>query len=196
VKTRYLITMLAALAIVAGGFYGIQQSNAGSGCSAQAEKADATKASAGTDAKVTTATATNTGAACCAAGKASAQKASGATCTYAEGIKACATDGKGSNTTAQLMSADAALAKLAHCGIDPRSVDAEKLSAMLADKGCGGYSAEQWATMLKSVKALDAKEANAVYAKATSESPCASDDCPMTLVAKELAAGDKAPKNN
>ena len=90
----------------------------------------------------------------------------------------------------------AALAKLAHCGIDPRSVDAEKLSAMLADKGCGGYSAEQWATMLKSVKALDAEEANAVYAKATSETPCASDDCPMTLVAKELAAGDKAPKNN
>jgi hypothetical protein len=180
-----------------GGVYGIQQSNANCGsCDthAKARQTETTKASADTDAKVSTADATKAG----CAGQANATKSCAATCATAKtaSAKSCATDGKGSATTAQLMTADAALAKLAHCGIDPTKVDAEKLSAMLADKGCCGYSAEQWATMLKSINGLDAKEAQAVYAKASSETPCASEDCPMTLVAKELAKGDEAAKNN
>ena len=189
-KKRHLITILAAAAIIVGGVYGVEQLYAGcGGCGghAKAEKTEATKASADTDAKASTVDATKSS--CSRHGAVNAQKAS-ATCSYTAGAKACATDGKGA-TTAKLMTADAALAKLAHCGINPNTVDAEKLSSMLADKGCCGYSAEQWATMLKSIDAMDAKEAKAVYANATKEEPCASEKCPMTLVAKELAEDTK-----
>jgi len=82
-SNKNFIGILAALVLVAGGLYGIQQINAGENCTAHT-----TAKATGTDAKVETANATNattaTAAGCCAAkGTVNAEHASaGAQCTY------------------------------------------------------------------------------------------------------------------
>lgn len=191
-STKNFVGILAALVLVTGGLYGIQQINAGENCASHT-----TATAAGTDAKVETANATTaTAAGCCPskAGTVNAEQASaGAQCTYnakTAGAQ-CTTTGK---TTAELMTAEAAFAKLAHCGIDCRTVDTEVLAAKLAGTKCCDYTQEQWTTMIKSAKALDAKQADAIYASATSEKPCAGDTCPMKKVAADLAAAQDEEK--
>ena len=194
-SNKNFIGILAALVLVAGGLYGIQHINAGENCAAHT-----TAKAAGADAKVETANATSattaTAAGCCAAksGTVNAEHASaGAQCTYnakTAGAQ-CTTDGK---AKAELMTAEAALAKLAHCGIDCRNMDVEMLSSKLAATKCDGYTQEQWATMIKSAQALDAKQAEVIYASATSEKPCVGDGCPMKKLAADLTAAQDEEK--
>jgi len=99
----------------------------------------------------------------------------------------CMLDGK---KTAELMNGEATLAKLAHCGVNINAANTETLAAKLADHGCGKYTAAQWATMIESAKKLDTKTTEAVMASAKSEKACTSDQCPMSMVAKDLAASD------
>jgi hypothetical protein len=192
---------------VAGGLYGIQVINAGENCAAHtAAKASADKG----EAKVETANATTaTGTACCAGKTANATATSAGCCAAktanAETMKAgaqCTMNAKtasvqctpGTDVKAELMTAEAAMAKLAHCGIDCRTADAQVLAAKLANSQCGSYTEEQWATMIKSAQALDAKQADAIFASATSEKPCAGDACPMKKVAAEMGAGQNEEK--
>ena len=219
-NTRNLVGILAALVLVAGGLYGIQQINAGENCTAATTAKAATQTG---DAKVETANTTSTSAGCCAAkaGTASAGHAcpsmTGATsadhaacaakagATSAEAAKTgtqCTYNAKmanvqctgGTDAKAEVMTAEATMGKLAHCGIDCRKVDAQVLAAKLADTKCCNYTQEQWLNMIKSAQALDAKQADAIYATATSEKPCAGEACPMSKVAKDMAAAQGEEK--
>jgi len=233
-NTRNLVGILAALVLVAGGLYGIQQINAGENCTAATTAKAATQTG---DAKVETANTTSTSAGCCAAkaGTASAEHAcpgmtgtasadhaacaakTGATSAEhaacaaktgtasAEQVKAgtqCTYNAKtanvqctgGTEAKAEVMTAEATMGKLAHCGIDCRKVDAQVLAAKLAETKCCNYTQEQWLTMVKSAQALDAKQADAIFATATSEKPCTGEACPMTKVAKDMAAAQGEEK--
>ena len=219
-NTRNLVGILAALVLVAGGLYGIQQINAGENCTAATTAKAATQTG---DAKVETANTTSTSAGCCAAkaGTASAGHAcpsmTGATsadhaacaakagATSAEAAKTgtqCTYNAKmanvqctgGTDAKAEVMTAEATMGKLAHCGIDCRKVDAQVLAAKLADTKCCNYTQEQWLTMIKSAQALDAKQADAIFATATSEKPCTGEACPMTKVAKDMASAQGEEK--
>lgn len=211
---KSFLGVLAALVLVAGGVYGVQSIYAGDQCcaakaaSAQAsadkgeakvEAANATAASSTTtasavcDSKATTANATTANAGCCAAKTAevNAEHAkAGAQCTYNAKTASvqCTGDKEG------VMTAEVCMAKLSHCGIDVRKVDAQVLAAKLAGGHCGSYTQEQWATMIKSAQALDAKQADAIFATATSEKPCVGDACPMKKVALEMAAAQNEEK--
>jgi hypothetical protein len=209
-STRNFVGILAALVLVAGGLYGIQQINAGENCTA-ATTAKATSEKG--DAKVETANATTTSAGCCAAKAGSASAACptqascgshatkvetanatvGTQCTY-NAKTASAQCAPGTAAQAEVMTAEATMAKLSHCGIDCRKADAQVLAAKLANSQCGSYTQEQWATMIKSAQALDAKQADAIFASATSEKPCAGDACPMKKVAAEMAAAQNEEK--
>ena len=210
-KNRILVGIFAALVIVAGGVYGVGQVNACDGCALHAKADAATTAKVETaDAKVTTVN--SSGKACCAAGNTTATTASasdaktvgaGASCNYnAKTASAqCTTADKanaklaGAQCTAKdgLMTAEVAMAKLAKCGIDIRSYDTDMLSAKLAGTECCGisFSQEKWAAMIKSVKALDAEKADAVFATASQEKPCKGDDCSFVKVAQELVSGSE-----
>jgi len=100
----------------------------------------------------------------------------------------------GTEAKAEVMTAEATMGKLAHCGIDCRKVDAQVLAAKLAETKCCNYTQEQWLTMVKSAQALDAKQADAIFATATSEKPCTGEACPMTKVAKDMAAAQGEEK--
>ncbi len=194
-RYKHLLGIVAVVALIAGGVWGINQASACDGCAAHAQKTtdkvDATQA----DAKVEKANATTVSAGCCASGKTASAKQvnAGATCNYsAKSTTAsaqCTEAAKASYAKAdgELLSAEATLAKLAHCGIDCRTVDADMLAGKLADGSCGSYTEAQWTTMIKSAQALDAKESDAMFASATSGELCTGDSCPMNLVAADLA---------
>lgn len=233
-STKLFVGVFAALVLVAGGLYGMQQICAGENCAAQTT-AKADKA----DAKVETASVTST-TSCCAAkasainaqtanatsagnctAKASAINAemanatsagscaakagtvnaeytnAGGQCTYSAktaGVQ-CTSSGM-AKSDGELMTAEAAFARLAHCGIDCRTVDAQVLASKLAGSHCGTYTEGQWASMIKSAQALDVKQANVIFANATSDKSCAGDVCPMKKVAAELAAAQTEEKKS
>ena len=215
-KNRIFVGIFAALVIVAGGLYGINHVNACDGCALHSKADAATTAKVeNADAKVTTVN--STGKACCAAGKTTATTASatdaktvqaGASCNYdAKTASAnCTSADKASakltgaqcSSKGELMTAEAAMAKLAKCGIDIRAYDTDMLSAKLAGTQCCGtsFSQEKWAAMIKSVKALDAEKAEAVYATASQEKPCKGDDCSFVKVAQELATSTEEVKKS
>jgi hypothetical protein len=195
---KSFVGVFAALVLVAGGVYGIQQLKAGEECAAHAKAA-----SAGTDAKVeatnaTATTTTSTTPACCA-GKATATAATaGAQCTYnAKTASAqCTGADMASHAECQVLTAEATFAKLAQCGIDCRKVDAGVLAAKLTTAHCCAYTQEQWTTMIKSAQALDAKQADAIFASATADHKCSAEGCPMSKVAAELAAAQGEQKKS
>jgi hypothetical protein len=198
---KNLVGILAVLALVVGGVYGIQQINAGENCSAHAKtRATATASDATVETANATVTTANTKAGCCAAkaGTITAEHATaGAQCTYnAKTASAQCTGGDKAYASGELLTAEAAFAKLAHCGIDCRKVDAQVLAAKLAGSQCGSYTQEQWASMIKSAQALEAKQADVIFASATSEKPCAGDACPMKKVAADLAAAESEEKKS
>jgi hypothetical protein len=219
-KNRIFVGIFAALVIVAGGMYGINHVNACDGCAAHAKADAATTATVeNADAKVSTVN--SSGKACCAAGKTTATTASatdaktvqaGAQCTSADKANAtlagaqCTSADKANAKLAgaqcsakgELMTAEAAMAKLAKCGIDIRAYDTEMLSAKLAGTECCGtsFSQEKWASMIKSVKALDAEKADVIYANATKEKPCKGDDCSFVKVAQDLASSTEEAKKS
>lgn len=199
-STKIFMGILAALVLVAGGVYGIQNINAGENCASHtATKATADKGEAKVEtveaasATTTTSATTATSAGCCAS-KATAANATtaGATCTYNAKMASaqCAT----TEAKAGVMTAEATFAKLAHCGIDCRTADAQVLSAKLASGHCGSYTQEEWAAMIKSAQALDAKQADVIFANATSDKPCAGDGCSIKKVAVEMAAAQNEEK--
>lgn len=192
------------------------QAKAASTTDAAVQKADATVQTA--NAKMTS------GDACCATGQAAqtagVQKAAGTCATQTDARltgagSACATktdagltNAKGACTSgartasakgecdwAGAMSAEATLTKLAQCGIDINAAEAHVLAAKLAEKGCAGYTAEQWAAMITSARALDTEKSEAILAGAKGKI-CTSDECPMTLVASELRAKDTESTKN
>lgn len=209
-RNRTIIGLVAVLAILVGGTYVASNVFACGNCPAHAQKANATDANAA-DAKATEATATKTGGSCCASGamKADAKTASAkgacmdgakeasvqtasAKGTCAAGAKA---DAKGQCSyhnmkTAELMDGETTLATLAHCGIDVNATSTETLAAKLAAGHCGMYSVKQWASMIDAAKGLDAKTTKTVLTSAKSEKMCAGKECPISLVAKELAQKD------
>ena len=213
---KSFLGVLAALVLVAGGIYGIQSVSAGDQCcaaktaNASAAKATADKGEAkveATNATAATAT-TTTSAACdanakaasttahagCDASKTAAVNAeyakSGAQCTYnAKTASVACTGGAG-----EVMTAEACMAKLSHCGIDVRKADAQVLSAKLANGHCGSYTQEQWAAMIKSAQALDAKQADVIFANATAEKNDDCTGCPYKKVALEMSAAQNEEK--
>lgn len=212
-RNRIMFGLFAALVLVVGGLYATQYANAGEGCASHAKAkvenaTNATATGAATEATVQSADAkTASGKACCPSGsKASAQLtgASGACAATADAKQASAHKSCGASeaTTAsascaskEVWSAEATLSKLSQCGIDINNCDVEVLAAKLADKGCGTYTQEQWASMIKSAKELDNNTAEAVLASAKGEKAC-DDACPMTQVAKEMASVDTETKKN
>jgi hypothetical protein len=219
-----MIGLLAAAVVFAGGLVGVERLNACEGCpahakatkvesvkSAAAEEVDAKASSVesvksaaveAVDAKVTKANVTKASCAATCASKAAHAKLTGAsaTCARKMGVKSASStqwcaDEK-DHAKGELMTAEATLAKLAHCGIDVRSADATELSTKLAEKGCCDYTQEQWAAMIKSARALDADQAEVLYAEACKGEPCKSENCPMTLVARDLATEKAETENN
>lgn len=199
-KSRITIGLVAALALIVGGLYAADVSYACGGCPAHAQKADAAQAS-GTNVNSDAGTATVQPADAKAAhagcsGSADAIKASADKGSCASGAKATATKQcsdykmKRAMASGELMTAEATLSKLSHCGIDLNSTDTETLAAMLAGHGCGEYTAAQWTTMIKAAKELDAPSAKVIKANATGDKACSKDACPMTKVAKDLAAAE------
>ena len=192
---KSFLGVLAVLVLVAGGLYGIQSVNAGDKCcAATAAKASADKGEATVEAtNATAATATTATSASCCAGKTAAVNAehAGAQCTYNAKSASVQCTGMAKE---EVMTAEATMAKLAHCGIDCRTADASVLSAKLANSHCGSYTQEQWTAMIKSAQALDAKQADAIFASATSEKACAGDACPMKKVALEMKAAQNEEK--
>lgn len=191
-STKNFVGILAALILVAGGLYGIQSINAGENCGSHA----ASKATAEKTTKVEAASATATSAGCCPSKTANAVAASGtaagAQCTY-NAKTASAQCTPGSAVTAELLTAEACMAKLSHCGIDVRTADANALAAKLVNGKCGSFTQEQWASMIKSAQALDAKQADAIFASSTSEKKeCTG--CPYQKVAVEMAAAQAEEK--
>ena len=204
---KSFLGVLAALILVAGGVYGLQTVNAGDQCcaaktanastakatadkgEAKVEAANATAATATTttsatcdaSAKTANATAANvtttTASAGCCASKTAAVNAehatAGAQCTYNAKTASVACTG------GEVMTAEACMAKLSHCGIDVRKADAQVLAAKLVNGHCGSYTQEQWATMIKSAQALDAKQADVIFANATSEKKEECTGCPL-----------------
>lgn len=208
-RNRVIFGLVAALAIVVGGVYAANNVYACGSCPAHAQKANATEAKAA-DAKTMKA-----GGSCCPseaktasakghctdeAKTASAKghctdEAKQATVRTASAKGSCGSSAKGQcmidgKKTAELMDGEATLAKLSHCGVNINATSTEKLAAKLADGGCGTYTAAQWATMIESAKKLDAEVTEAVMANVKSEKACSSDECPMSLVAKDLATAD------
>ena len=102
---------------------------------------------------------------------------------------------KGECDRSGTMSAEATLTLLGRCGIDINAAETDVLAAKLAEKGCAGYSAEQWATMIESARALETGKAEAILAGARGAS-CTSEECPLTLVAKELGTRDGESTQN
>jgi hypothetical protein len=215
-RNSIMIGLLAALVLMVGGLYATQGAYAcDNACPAHAkakvENTTDAGASAATEATVQTADAKVTsGASCCAAGKtATAQMTgAGASCSAsadaksASAGKSCSAEGMKTASehaacaSKEVWSAEATLCNLAHCGIDINKCDVEVLSAKLAEHGCGSFTKEQWASMISSARALDAKQAETILASAKNEKVCAADACPMSQVAKELAAVEtKTDKN-
>jgi len=193
---KSFLGVLAVLVLVAGGVYGIQSVNAGDKCcAASATKASADKGEAKVEAtNATAATATTTTAGVCDSKTAAVNaEHAGAQCTY-NAKTASAQCTPSAKTAEGVMTAEATMAKLAHCGIDCRTADASVLSAKLANSQCGSYTQEQWTAMIKSAQALDAKQADAIFASATSEKPCVGDACPMKKVAMEMSATQNEEK--
>lgn len=211
---KSFLGVLAALILVAGGVYGIQSVNAGDQCCA-AKNASAAKATADQgEAKVEAANATaasattTTSAACdanakaasttahagCAATKTAAVNAehanAGAQCTYNAKTASVACTGD----KAGVMTAEACLAKLAHCGIDVRTANVSELSAKLANGNCGSYTQEQWAGMIKSAQSIDSKQADVIFANATAEKNDDCTGCPYKKVAMDMAASQNEEK--
>lgn len=201
-RNRVIIGFVAALALVVGGIYAADNAFACGNKTTTAEKANATEA---TSAEVTTVQADGA----CGAMKASAKTASAkgacmdnakkadvemasAKGSCAKGVSA---DAKGhcsakSMKTAELMDGETTLSTLVHCGIDVNSANTADLAAKLAEGHCGMYSAKQWATMIDAAKNLDAQTSKAVLTTAKSEKQCSGKECPISLVAKELAQRD------
>jgi len=214
-RNRIMIGLLAALVLMVGGLYATQYANAGDGCPAHAKATvetatNATATGAAAEATVQSADAKSTsGGACGAAGKtakaqmtgAGASCATSADAKQASAGKSCSAEGMKTASHAACASkeawtAEATLTNLSHCGIDINKVDTDVLAAKLAEKGCGSYTKEQWATMITSAKGLGAEKASAVLASAKDDKACASDACPMTQVAKDLASVDTETTKN
>jgi hypothetical protein len=208
-RQRIMIGLLAAALVFAGGLVGVERLNACDGCSAhaKAQKVESVKSAAAekTDAEVTQTNVTKAGcAATCTMKKVNQAKLTGdgATCHLKKADAKTASSkqwcaDKKAHAKGELMTAEATLSMLAHCGIDVRTADVEVLSAKLADadKGCCDFTQKQWATMIKSAQAIDAEEAEALFADASKGEPCKSEDCPMALVARDLTT-DKAESEN
>jgi hypothetical protein len=216
-RNRIMIGLLAALVLMVGGLYATQYASACDTCPAHAKAkvenaTNATATGAATEATVQTADAKATsGGACCAAGKtasakmtgaegscaasADAKKASAGKSCSAEGMKMASSE-HAACASKEAWTAEATLTKLSHCGIDINNCDVDVLAAKLAEKGCGSYTKEQWASMINSAKGLDAEKAEAVLASAKKEKVCAADACPMSQVAKEMASVDHETTKN
>ena len=186
VKRSKLCTgILTALALIAGSVIATSTVHAGPACCAgktaaksintvQTASADEATPVEVTKANVTTAKSKSfkAGAACNLA----AAKGCGASLTGAGYAKA----------NVKLMDGETILAKLAQCGIDLRSADTDFLAASLVSRECGKFTHQQWARMIRTAKALDVEATDAILASATQ---CdRAKDCPMTLVATDLAA--------
>lgn len=208
-----IIGLLAVVALIAGGAYA---SNTVFACdnpqtSAQNTAAAAPANASGDAATVTTADVKTTDAtgACCPHGKTAqtanatmtGEKGQCATNATLTGGKSCGTDAKTASAkghcgSGDMMTAEATLTKLARCGININTADAEVLAAKLAEKGCGSYTKEQWAMMVKAAKSVEKDKADAILASAKTDEACSAEACPMTQVAKDLAALETETKKN
>lgn len=210
-RTRLLTGFLTALALIAGSVVATSIADAGPSCSASKTAArtinavETASADEATPVEATKANVTTAGdRACCASGKNATLTSAktkvakaGASCNLAtsKGCDYSAT--KTGYADARLMDGETVLAKLAHCGIDVRSADADFLAASLVKRECGKYSLQQWATMIKAARSLEVEDFDAILAGATSASTCdGADKCPMTLVVGDLAAQKEETTRN
>lgn len=205
-RTRLLTGFLTALALIAGSVVTTSIADAGPSCCASKTAAktinavETASADEATNANVTTASVSS----CSASGKNATLTSAktkvakaGASCNLATGKGCDYSATKTGYADAELMDGETVLAKLAHCGIDVRSADADFLAASLVKRECGKYSLQQWATMIKAARSLEVEDFDAILAGATSASTCdGADKCPMTLVVGDLAAQKEETTRN
>ena len=191
-QTKLITGILTAVALIVGSVVVSSTAYAGPSCCASkttAKAIDATETAGAEGAGGVEATKANV-----------VTKTGGKACDLKTG-KGCdhsAIKGAHADGTAKLLDGETMLAKLAKCGIDVHAANTEVLAASLVERACGSYNKAQWTEMIKSARALEDDKVKVIVANASDKANCckADDKCPMTLVAKDLAAHEAETKSN